>query len=207
MTRLILEDLTDSTARKSRALLELRLGQADRAVIDLTALLEGRTSVKNRHEVLAAALACLLDAGPGQSGRRRCGGSCTAKGRVLGRNACYSGRFWRPGAGKPPARPARRPACVPRGRAPSDHRRERGRSRVEKTVQARPDSTLRDSLNRAVLLAVLGRKRAAIDACTQALRASPQSPRTISSGHGSTTSWASGCTPGRMSRRAGNSAE
>ncbi len=58
---LILEDLTDSTARKSRALLELRLGQADRALIDFTALLEAKTELKNRHEVLAArALALLL---------------------------------------------------------------------------------------------------------------------------------------------------
>ena len=58
---LILDDLTDSTARKSRALLELRLGQADRALIDLTALLDAKTELKNRHEVLAArALALLL---------------------------------------------------------------------------------------------------------------------------------------------------
>ena len=58
---LILEDLTDSTARKSRALLELRLGQADRALIDLTALLDAKNELKNRHEVLAArALALLL---------------------------------------------------------------------------------------------------------------------------------------------------
>ena len=58
---LILEDLTDTAARKSRALLELRLGQAERAAIDLTALLEAKTGVKNRDELLAErALAFLL---------------------------------------------------------------------------------------------------------------------------------------------------
>ena len=57
---LIVDDLTDTAARKSRALLELRLGQAERAAIDLTAILEGKTRVKNRDEMLAARALALL---------------------------------------------------------------------------------------------------------------------------------------------------
>ena len=48
---------------------------------------------------------------------------------------------------------------------------------LEKTIDARPDSSLRESLNRAVLLAALGRRRDALDAATRALGRAPQSSR------------------------------
>ncbi len=62
---LLLLDLQDTAVRHSRALLELRLGEAERALIDLTALLEIKNGQKNRDEFLAArALALLLLARP-----------------------------------------------------------------------------------------------------------------------------------------------
>ncbi len=174
---LILEDLTDSTARKSRALLELRLGQADRAAIDLSALLEGRTSVKNRHEVLAArSLAFLMlgkanqavaDAAEAQRQRPSPGQE-----RLLQR-ALLAAR-------RPESLQLDRPEDL-RAFPVGGHRLtgdvNAAALALEKTILSRPGATLRDSLNRAVLLASLGRKREAIDAATQGLRASPQSPR------------------------------
>ena len=80
---LILEDLTDTTARKSRALLELRLGQADRAAHRLDRLFSRRrSSVKNRHEVLAARALGVLASGPGGRGGGRCDGMRSVCGRA-----------------------------------------------------------------------------------------------------------------------------
>jgi eukaryotic-like serine/threonine-protein kinase len=174
---LILEDLNDSTARKSRALLELRHGQAGRAVIDLTVLLEAKMGIKNRHEVLAArALAHL----------------------VLGRaNEAFADATEAQRLRPSPAHERLRQRALLAAKRPESLQLDRpedvlafplGGSRLtvdasaavlalEKAVQARPDSTLRECLNRTVLLAVLGRGKEAIEAGTLALAASPQSPR------------------------------
>jgi eukaryotic-like serine/threonine-protein kinase len=174
---LILEDLTDSTARKSRALLELRLGQADRAAIDLTALLGSRSSVKNRHEVLAARALAFLVLGRGneavtdatEAQRLR---MTPAHERLLQRALLAAGR--------PEALQLDRPEDVlafPLGGRRLIADVQAAARALERAAGSRPDSTLRESLNRAVLLAVLGRRRDAIEASTLALRASPQSPR------------------------------
>ncbi len=174
---LILEDLTDSAARKSRALLELRLGQADRALIDLTALLDARNELKNRHEVLAARALALL---------------------ILGRSAqavtdAVEAQRLRPS----PAQERLRQRALLADRRVESLQLERpedvlafpvGGTRLsadvraavlalEKAIEARPDSTLRESLNRAVLLAAVGRRREAIEAATRAVGSAPQSPR------------------------------
>ncbi len=68
---LLLSDLDDTAARHSRALLELRLGQAERAAIDLTALLDGKRRLRNRDEVLAARALSYLMLGRSDGGRGR----------------------------------------------------------------------------------------------------------------------------------------
>ncbi len=174
---LILEDLTDSTARKSRALLELRLGQADRALIDLTALLDAKTELKNRHEVLAArALAFLL------LGRSTEAVTDAIQAQRLHPSPAHERLRQRAllAARRVDSLQLERPEDVlafPVGgtRLTADVRA--AVLALEQTIEARPDSSLRESLNRAVLLAAVGRRREAIDAATRALRSSPQSPR------------------------------
>ncbi len=174
---LILSDLTDTVARKSRALLELRLGQAERAYIDLTALLDAKDGLKNRHEMLAARALALL---------------------LLGRGAEAVTDATEAQRDKPsPAHERLRQRALLAARLPESLQLDRpedvlllplgGRrlsadldsavAALEKTIHARPETMLRGSLNQAVLLAALGRRGEALEAAARALRASPQSPR------------------------------
>ena len=174
---LILENLTDTAARKSRAFLELRLGQAARALIDLTALLEAKTSVKNRHEVLAArSLAFLLlgrapEAVTDATEARRL--SPTPAHERLSQRALLA-------AHQAESLQLERPEDVllfpVGGRRLTLDLRAAALS-LEKTIQARSGSSFRALLNQAVILAALGRGPEALAAATRALDASPQSPR------------------------------
>jgi serine/threonine protein kinase/Flp pilus assembly protein TadD len=174
---LILEDLTDTAALTSRALLELRLGQAERARIDLTSLLEAKTGIKNRHDVLAArALALLL------LGRSAEAVADATESQRLKPSPGHERMRQRAllAARQPESLQLDRPEDVlllPVGGKKLTVDLDAAEQALEKSIQARPDSTLRATLNRAVLLAALGRRREALEAATRALRASPQSPR------------------------------
>jgi eukaryotic-like serine/threonine-protein kinase len=174
---LILEDLTDSTARKSRALLELRLGQADRALIDLTAILEAKTELKNRHEVLAArALALLL------LGRSTEAVADAAESQRLHPSPAHERLRQRAllAAGKVEGLQLERPEDVrafPVGGSRLTADLRAAALALEKMIEARPHASLRESLNRAVLVASLGQRREAIAAATRSLDSAPQSAR------------------------------
>ena len=174
---LIFEDLTDTAARKSRALLELRLGQAERAAIDLTALLEAKTRVKNRDELLAErALAFLLlgrgpqavtDADEAQRTRPSPAHERLLQRALLAARRAESLQLERPEevmvfpVGGNRLTLDLRAAAVVQG----------------KTAEAHPDRTVRAALNQAVIYAALGEHARALDAATRALEASPQSAR------------------------------
>jgi serine/threonine protein kinase/Tfp pilus assembly protein PilF len=174
---LILDDLTDTVARKSRALLELRLGQADRAAIDLSAILDGKAGVKNRHEVLAArALAFLL------LGRAPEAVADAAEAGQLHPTPAHERLRQRAllAAHQAESLQLDRPEEVllfPVGGRRLTVDLRLAAASLEKSVLAGRGSTVRALLNQAVILAALGRRREAVAAATHALEASPQSPR------------------------------
>ncbi len=174
---LLLRDWGDSTARFSRALLELRLGQPELAFQDATALLLQKPAVKNRDEVLAARALALLLLG-------RAAEACD--------DAAQAQRL-RP---SPAHERLRQRALLAAGRAqsleldmPEDiallpiagRRLERDlRAMLEKlaeTARAHPATKFRSQLNQAVIHAALGEPKAALDAATSALALSPYSAR------------------------------
>jgi serine/threonine protein kinase/Tfp pilus assembly protein PilF len=168
---------TDTAARHSRALLELRLGQADRAEADLSTLLDSGTKLKNREEILAArALARLVlgrsdqavsDATAAQALR-----PCRSYQRLCQRAALAAGRL--------DALQLDRPEDI--WKLPLGGRRlesdlgtaAAGLSRVAETQKS---ETYRASLCLAVILAALGRPEQALQAADRALAASSSSPR------------------------------
>ena len=174
---LILEDLTDTAARKSRALLELRLGQAERAAIDLTGLLEGTSTVKNRDEMLAArALARLLlnradealaDATEAQRYRPSPAHERLRQRAILAARRAESVQLDRP----------EQVALFPVGGPRLALDLKAAALSLGTSAQAHPDRAVRDYLNQAIILASLYRSREAQEAATRALSASPQSPR------------------------------
>ncbi len=174
---LILEDLTDTVARKSRALLELRLGQADRAVKDLTAILNVTTGVKNRHEVLAArSLALLL------LGRAPEALADADEARRLRPSPAYERLRQRAllAAHQAESLQLDGPEDVllfPVGGPRLTIDLVAAAHSLKGAIEARRGSTVRAFLNRAVILAALGRGTDADAAATHALETSPQSPR------------------------------
>jgi serine/threonine protein kinase/lipoprotein NlpI len=177
---LLLLDLQDTAVRHSRAVLELRLGRAEQALVDLTALLEmrpGQKKLKNRDEILSArALALLLLGRP----------------ELAAADAAEAERI-RPSPANERLRQrallaARRPeglelewpedvALLPVGgeRLKSDLRAAaRG---LEAMIRAAPEQTYRASLTQAVILAALRQPKVAAAAATRALEVSPYSPR------------------------------
>jgi Tfp pilus assembly protein PilF len=174
---LILEDLTDTAARKSRALLELRLGEAERAAIDLTALLEGKARIKNRDELLAQrALSFLLlgkaaqavsDAAEAQRLRPSAAHERLRQRALLAAHQAASLQLERPEElmifplGGDRLRLDLRAAAIA----------------LERRAQAQPDATVRAALNQAVIYAALGERNQAVAAATHALEVSPHSVR------------------------------
>ncbi len=169
-------DPGDTAARHSRALLEVRIGRAETALADLNTLLETKT-LKNRDDVLAArGLALLLlgrtdlalaDAWESQ----RLRGS-PAHERLLQRSLLAAHRseivqFDRP----------EDLALLPVGgrRLSSDLRATA--DGLDRLVRSRPEETYRASLSRAVILAALDEREAAVAAATRALELSPYSAR------------------------------
>jgi tetratricopeptide (TPR) repeat protein len=169
----------DTSARFSRALLELRLGQADRSENDLTALLETGLEIKNSDEVLAArALDRLLlgraeeafaDASEAQ--RRH---PCPAHERLRQRTLLAARRLDLLQLDRPDE-VARLPLGGRRLRADLQAAAD-GLERLAKTQNT---GMLRAALARAVILAALGDQNAAVVVANQAVELSPDNPKAL----------------------------
>jgi len=170
-------DPHDTAARHSRALLELRLGRAESALADLTTLLEMKSKLRNRDEILAArALALLL----------------LARADLAVADATLAQRL-RPSPGHERLRQrtllaARRPESLQLDRPEDIALLPVGGRRLKLDLRAAADGldrlarsdhqqAYRASLSRAVILAALGEHGAADAAATRALDISPYSPR------------------------------
>ncbi|HEX3447879.1 MAG TPA: protein kinase [Isosphaeraceae bacterium] len=174
---LLADDLRDTSARMSRALLELRQGQANRAYIDCSTLLDMQENAKDRDQVLATrALALLLLNRPAEA---------IADAREA--------QQIRPGPARERLRQrailaARRidllqledpdeVALLPlRGRRLTADLRATADA-LWRLASTRPDQTYRASLTLAVIYAVLDQKDAAEAAATRVLEVSPYAPR------------------------------
>jgi eukaryotic-like serine/threonine-protein kinase len=174
---LILTDLNDTVARHSRALLELRLGQAERAAIDLTALLDRPGKLRNQDDVLAArALAYLMqgrgtlavdDATLAQRLRPSPAHERLRQRALLGAHQIESLQLDRP------EDLALLPLSGPRLRVDLEAAAEA----LERQAGKSPAGTFRAALNQAVIRAVLGQHDAAVAAATRGLSISPTSAR------------------------------
>jgi eukaryotic-like serine/threonine-protein kinase len=174
---LLSSDLRDNSARLSRALLELRQGQANRAYIDCSALLELQENSKDRDQVLTTrALALLLLNRP-----------------VEALSDAALAQQIRPG----PARERLRQRAILAARRidllqldqpdevvlfPLGGRRLTADLRTAanalwRLAGTRRDQTYKASLTLAVILAVMDQKDGAVAAATRALDVSPYSPR------------------------------
>jgi eukaryotic-like serine/threonine-protein kinase len=172
-------DPNDTSARFSRALLELRLNQAERADNDLTALLEMGAKIQSPDEVLGArALARLIlgratdalaDAGEAQRLR-----PCPAHERLRQRTLLAAHRL--------DLLQLDRPDEV--GLLPLGGRRLRvdlqaAAAGLERLAQSRKAESFRADLARAVILAALGDQPAAVAVANQAVDLSPYNPRAL----------------------------
>jgi len=176
---LISFDPRDTSARFSRALLELRLGQAERSENDLTALLEMGLEIKNSDEVLAArALDRLLlgraqeafaDASEAQ--RRH---PCPAHERLRQRTLLAARQLDLLQLDRPDE-VARLPLGGRRLRVDLQAAAD-GLDRLAKTQKT---ETFRASLAQAVILAALGDQNAAVAAANQAVEVSPYNSRAL----------------------------
>jgi len=174
---LLLSDLDDTAARHSRALLELRLGQAERASIDLTALLDRERKLRNRDEVLAARALAFLMLGRGAEAVA----DATEAHRLrpspaherLRQRALLAARQAESLQLDRPEDLALLPLAGERLRLDL----KAAAQRLDQLVGKNPAATFRASLNQAVVLAALGQQDAAVAAATRALSASPSSPR------------------------------
>ncbi|MFI5458840.1 MAG: protein kinase [Isosphaerales bacterium] len=170
-------DRDDTAARHSRALLELRIGRAENALPDLTALLEPRLRLKNRDEILAArALALLLlarsteavaDATLAQQLRPCPGHERLRQRTLLAARRSDSLQLDRP----------EDLALLPLGGRRLSQDLRAAADGLDRLARSRPDETYRATLSRAVILAALGDHDAAVAAAKKALDLSPYSPR------------------------------
>ena len=163
----------DTVVRHSRALLELRMGQAAQAEDDLSALLEMGFPLRDRNEILAArALARLLlgrtDGAIADASAARAAHPCPAHERLWQRALLAAGRFEDLGIDRPDA-PARLPLGGVRLRA--DLRA--AADGLAPRAAGRDRAAFRANLTRAVLLAALGEPDAAVAAASRALALSP----------------------------------
>ena len=174
---LLLSDLNDTAARHSRALLELRLGQAERAAIDLTALLDQRQPLRNRDDVLAArALAFLMlgrsadavaDATEAQRLRPSPSHERLRQRALLAAHQTEGLELDRP----------EDLALLPLSGQRLRLDLQAAAQGLDQNVGKSTVLTYRASLNQAVVLAVLGQRDAAVAAATRAISVSPSSPR------------------------------
>ena len=174
---LLADNLRDSTARLSRALLELREGQANRAFIDCSALLEMQDNASDRDQVLATrALALLLLNRPAEAitdaleaQKLRPG---PARERLRQRAILAAHRVDLLQLDEPDE-----VALFPIGgrRLTTDLRS--AADLLWRLASTRRDQTYKATLTLAVILAVLDQKDAADAAATRALEVSPYSPQ------------------------------
>jgi serine/threonine protein kinase/Tfp pilus assembly protein PilF len=174
---LLLTDLDDSAARHSRALLELRLGQAEPASIDLTALLDRKQKLPNRDEILAARALAFLILGRGPEAvadatEARIVRPSPAHERLVQRALLAAHQA----AGLQLDRPEDLALLPLSGERLRVDLRAADRA-LEKLAGQDAAVTFRAALNQAVVLAALGQREAAVKAATRALNVSPASPR------------------------------
>ena len=174
---LLSEDFRDSSARLSRALLELRLGQSERAYVDCTALLDRIVELKNPDEALAARAMALLLLGRNEEAiadatraqRARPG---PAHERLRQRTILAARRFDLLQLDQPDE-----VALLPLGGRPLTADLRAAAYGLDQLALARRDETFRASLTLAVILAAQGRHQTALAAATRALQVSPYSTR------------------------------
>jgi eukaryotic-like serine/threonine-protein kinase len=174
---LLQRDFRDTSARHSRALLELRLGQAERARIDATALLDMQSNLKNRDEVLAArALALVLLGQPATA----CEDAALAQ-RLLPSPA-HERLYQRAvlAAGKAHDLQLDRPediALLPIAGRRLERDLRAMLTQLDRAAAENPDERFRALLNQAVIRAALNEPKDALKAATKALELSPHAPR------------------------------
>jgi serine/threonine protein kinase/predicted Zn-dependent protease len=166
---LLMLDLSDTAVRHSRALLELRLGQAASAEKDLSALLEMGFSLKHPGEILAArALARLLagrtaDALMDASEARRVY-PCPAHERLWQRALLADRRFDELQLDRPDS-----VALLPIGGQPLHADLRAAADGLAPLAAGRDQAAFRATLTRAVILAALGRQSEAVAAASRAI--------------------------------------
>jgi eukaryotic-like serine/threonine-protein kinase len=174
---LLSEDFGDTSARLSRALLELRQGQPERAYIDCSVLLERGALLKKPDEALAVrAMALLLmgrndeaiaDATQAQNARPG-----PAHERLRQRTILAARRFDLLQLDQPDEL-----ARFPLGGRPLAADLRAVAYGLDQLALTRRDETFRASLTLAVILSAQGRNQTAVAAATRALQVSPYSPR------------------------------
>ena len=174
---LLAEDFGDTSARLSRALLELRQRQAERALVDCDTLLKMGKALKNQGDVLTArAMALLLlnrseEAIADATSALRAQPSPTRE-RLRQRMILAARRFDLLQLDDPAEI-----NLLPVGgdRLAIDLRA--AAQGLERLARGNPRETFRASLTLAVILAAQSRHAAAVEAASWALRASPYAPR------------------------------
>jgi eukaryotic-like serine/threonine-protein kinase len=174
---LLAENLGDTSARMSRALLELRLGQAERAFIDLSALLEQNVKPKAAAEALTArALALLLMGRPSEAiddaAQAQKFHLTPSLERLRQRAILASRRLDLLQLDQPDEL-----ALLPLGGRRLKTELHAAAYALDQLAISRPDETFRASLTLAVILAAQGHRATAIAAATRAIGASPYAPR------------------------------
>ena len=169
-------DFGDSAVRHSRAILELRMGQAARAEKDLSALLEMGFRLKHPGEILAArALARLLAgrtaAALDDASEARRVYPCPAHERLWQRALLAARRFESLQFDDPEAL-----TLLPIGGERLDADLRTAANGLARLAADRDEVAYRATLTRAVILAALGEQNKAVTAASRALGLSPVSP-------------------------------
>jgi tetratricopeptide (TPR) repeat protein len=169
-------DFGDSAVRQSRAILELRMGQAGLAEKDLSALLEMGFRLKHPGEVLAArALARLLSgrtaAALEDASEARRVYPCPAHERLWQRALLAARRFDALQFDRPEAM-----TLLPIGGRRLDADLRVAADGLARLAAGRDEAAYRATLTRAIILAALGDENAAVTAAGRALALSPFSP-------------------------------
>jgi serine/threonine protein kinase/predicted Zn-dependent protease len=174
---LLAENYLDNSARFSRAVLELRQGHAERALVDCTTLLDMKQQLENPAEVLTTrALALLLLGRPDgaivdATLAQRIQPSPTHE-RLRQRTILAARRFNVLQLDWPDEL-----ALLPLGGRRLDADLRAATDGLDRLARASRDETFRASLTLAVILAAQRHHQAAIAAANRALQVSPSSPR------------------------------
>jgi tetratricopeptide (TPR) repeat protein len=163
----------DTAVRQSRALLELRMGQAERAEHDLTALLDLDLKPKNPNEILEArALARLLLGRTAQAmadaSKARRAHPCPAHERLWQRTVLAARRAEHLDLDQPQTL-----ALLPLGGRRLEADLRAAADALARIATARGETAYRALLTRSVILAFLGESKAAIADASRALALSP----------------------------------